>query len=110
MTFGKKLLELRIERGLKQEQISCDLNVSQSTYSDWEKGRIKPKRENLNKIAIYYKIDINELLEEFFKNKEGADKIINDQNPTINTSEELRKIAVSLENLTLLVEKIIQNK
>ena len=28
-TFGKKLLELRRQKGLSQEQLACDLNLSQ---------------------------------------------------------------------------------
>lgn len=34
MSLGKKLLELRTTRNIKQEQIAYDLEISQSTYCD----------------------------------------------------------------------------
>lgn len=37
MALGKKLIELRNNRGLSQMQIADKLDVSQSAYNKWEK-------------------------------------------------------------------------
>ena len=38
-TFGKKLSDLRKQKGLSQEQLATDLNISQSSVSNYESGR-----------------------------------------------------------------------
>ena len=38
MTFGEKLLFLRRQSGLSQEQIAEKLNVSRQAVSKWETG------------------------------------------------------------------------
>ena len=112
MTLGKKLLELRGD--LKQSQVAYDLEISQSTYSDWENDISIPKRNNLIKLADYFKVDVNQLLDEVFnisiKNKENAIALVNSPNSKINSTEAIIKISESLEKLTFLVEKLIDKK
>jgi transcriptional regulator with XRE-family HTH domain len=57
-TFGKKLLELRRQKGLSQEQLAIDLNLSQSSISNYEAGTTSPDMEILKKIADYFKVPI----------------------------------------------------
>jgi len=52
MTFGQKLRQLRIEKGLTQQQLAERLGyVTNSYVSDVEKGHFIPSREKLKKIA-----------------------------------------------------------
>jgi transcriptional regulator with XRE-family HTH domain len=113
MSLGEKLLELR--NGKKQEQIAFDLEVSQSTYCDWENDVSIPKRKNLIKLAEYFNVDLSELDEEIYNvsvgNIENSVALINSPNSRIkNSTEAIIKIADSLERLTLLVEKLIEEK
>ena len=62
--FGKRLRELRIERELTQRQLGEVLNVWNQTVSFWESGSREPDLDTLVKIAHYFEISIDELLEE----------------------------------------------
>lgn len=115
MTLDKKLLDLRTSKNIKQEQVAYDLEIAQSTYSDWENDISFPKKNNLNKLAQYYNVKIEELLEDTYnitiKNKENAIALVNSPNTKINSTEAIIKISESLEKLTTILEKlIVQNK
>jgi transcriptional regulator with XRE-family HTH domain len=111
MPLGKKLFDLRATKNITQEQVAYDLDIVQSTYSDWENSISVPKRENLLKIANYFEIPISELEEEIYKiainNKKNAIAVVNSPNVKINATDAILKISDSLEKLTLLVEKLI---
>ena len=38
MNFNEKLISLRKSKGLSQEELGSELNVSRQTISKWEKG------------------------------------------------------------------------
>ena len=44
MSIGKKLLSLRQEKGISQEALGRELNVSRQTVSKWESGVSQTKR------------------------------------------------------------------
>lgn len=114
MTLGEKLFHFRTEKGVKQEQVAYDLEIAQSTYSDWENDLLKPRKNNLIKLADYFNIDLKELLEEIFnisiQNDVNAIALVNSPNSKINSTEAMIKIADSLEKLVFLVEKLTQQK
>ncbi len=111
MSLGKKLYELRKSRNWSQEKLAFDLDISQSTYSDWENDVSIPKRDNLINIAELYGIDIRELSDEVYniniKNKENAIALVNSPNSKINATEAILKVSESLDNLTKLLEKLL---
>ncbi|WP_395051966.1 helix-turn-helix domain-containing protein [Flavobacterium sp.] len=111
MSLGKKLYDLRTDKNLKQEQVAYDLEIVQSTYSDWENNVSTPKRKNLVKLAEYFGVEVNDLDEEIYriniKNKKNGIALVNSPNTKINSTEAILKIAESLEKLTILVEKLI---
>lgn len=41
--LSDRLKILRLEAKLTQKEIATKLEVSQQSYSDWEKGKMKPK-------------------------------------------------------------------
>ena len=49
LNFAIILIKNRQKLNLTQEQISCRIGVSQSTYQEWEKGR-SPKIDYLPKL------------------------------------------------------------
>jgi len=57
-TFGKKLSELRKQKGMSQEDLAFDLNISQSSISNYESGSTHPDVETLRRMADYFKVPI----------------------------------------------------
>ncbi len=64
MSIASKLLELRKSKGLSQEELAIDLNISQSTISNYESGASKPDIESLKKYASYFQVALSEFFEE----------------------------------------------
>lgn len=62
MSLGKKLLELRKKNGVSQEDLAFELNVSQSTISNYEKEITFPDVIVLEKYSEYFNIPMADLL------------------------------------------------
>ena len=62
--FGKKLKELRLEKGLSQRELGKIFNVCNQTISFWEIGSREPDLDTLILIARYFEVSIDSLLEE----------------------------------------------
>ncbi len=63
-TFGKRLKELRLEKGLSQKNLGKNLNLSHQTISFWENGSREPDLDDLLKIAKFFEVSIDYLLDE----------------------------------------------
>lgn len=61
--IGSFIKELRKEKGLTQEQLAEQLNVSRRTVSRWETGSNMPDLDVLIEMADYYEIELRELLD-----------------------------------------------
>ena len=59
----KNLRGIREDRDIKQKDIAQYLNVSQNTYSQYETGVIALTAEVLIKLANYYDVSIDYLLD-----------------------------------------------
>ena len=59
----KNLRAIREDRDIKQKDIAKYLNVSQNTYSQYETGIITLTAEVLIKLANYYNVSIDFLLD-----------------------------------------------
>lgn len=57
------LKSIREDNDIKQKQIAEILNVSQNTYSQYETGVIPITAETLIKLADYYDVSIDYLLD-----------------------------------------------
>lgn len=60
----KKFAELLGKFNKTAYQVSKDTGISQSTLSDWKKGRSKPKAEKLKILANYFGVSIDYFLED----------------------------------------------
>lgn len=61
--IGKFLKTLRSEKGLTQEQLAEQLNVSGRTVSRWETGSNMPDISTLVELAEFYQITIPEIID-----------------------------------------------
>jgi len=56
MSIGKKLYELRKQKGLSQEEVADKLNVSRQTVSKWETDQSMPDFDKIVPICELYSI------------------------------------------------------
>lgn len=61
--IGRFVKELRKEKGLTQEQLAEQFNVSRRTVSRWETGSNLPDLDILIEMADYYNVELRELLD-----------------------------------------------
>lgn len=61
MTLGDKLGELRKKKGLTQEELSIQLNISRQTLYNWEKGSTSPDIMQAKNIASFFGISLDDL-------------------------------------------------
>ena len=61
-SFGEKLKELRMERGLGQVELANELSVSKGTISFWENDMREPGLSNLVAIANFFDVSIDFLV------------------------------------------------
>ena len=62
LTFGKKLKELRIDKGLTQKQLGEIFNVDQTRISNWENQDYEPNFQMLIDFAKFFDVTVGQLL------------------------------------------------
>ena len=62
--FSRKLKQARIKAKLSQEQVSLELNISQSNISKYENGDLEPSIETIKKLMKLYQINSAYLFED----------------------------------------------
>lgn len=67
MGFSEKLKELRKSHNLTQDALAQKILVSRTLISKYENGSVIPTKDNLNRIADYFGVSVNELM----TNEEG---------------------------------------
>ncbi len=63
MKFGELLASLRRERGILQKELAAYLNVTVATISNYEKGVHAPDYETLVKLADFFDVSTDYLLQ-----------------------------------------------
>ncbi len=89
--WNKILKQLREEHGLKQQDVADILQMSRTGYAHYESGHSEPSIEQLIKLARYYKVTTDYLLnvsEVNLKDEKGIDEQID---KTIFMLEEMKK-------------------
>lgn len=61
MDFAKRLKELRVSRGLTQDDLARELRLVKSSISMYENGKRKPSFEVLEAIADYFNVNMDTL-------------------------------------------------
>lgn len=93
---GQKMYEifeqLLQKYGISAYKVSKDTGITQSTLSDWKRGRSTPKSENMKKIADYFGVSIDYLM----TGKENVEKN-NELKP--KDKKDIREILASTEQL-----------
>ena len=60
--LGENIRQLRLARGIRQEELGRCLGVSKQSVSNWENGNIMPSVEMLVRLADYFAVRTDFLL------------------------------------------------
>lgn len=63
MTLPYRLKKLRQQKNLTQAKVADSLGITQQSYARWENGKVTPTPEKLSKIAKFYGVTTDYLLE-----------------------------------------------
>ena len=67
MSLGDNILKLRKKKGISQEQLGEEINVTRQTISNWELGETSPNPEQLKILSKSLNVSIDELLDNDIK-------------------------------------------
>lgn len=104
-----RLKQLRKDAHLTQAQLAKELNVAQNTLSNWENGNRAPDADTLVRIAEYFNVSVDYLLEK--DNSLGNTPTISDSYPSIGAainamSDAERAKYASINNHVSLQERL----
>ena len=86
MKFNEKLIMLRKQHNLSQEQVAEKLKVARQTISKWELGETTPEMDKLIKMSEIFNITLDELIKD--KN--------NDENINNTNSQKLAGLVIKI--------------
>ena len=87
MKLGEKILKLRKQKGLSQEQLGEQIDVTRQTISNWELGETSPNPEQLKLLSKVFDVNIDELLD-----NERKDELIS----KVSNTEKLAGIIIKI--------------
>ena len=96
--FAQKLINLRKSRGLTQEQLALEIFVSRSMIAKYETGKAYPTNEILQRIADYFNVSVDELVQKEQLIDEHSKALEN----KLSTKEKLIKI-VAITGVLILM-------
>ena len=74
MTIREKLIKIRSDSGLSQQEFADKLNIARQTVTRWEAGKSVPSSAQLLNICREFGIDANELISDGKKPAKKIDK------------------------------------
>lgn len=77
MQFSENLMRLRKEKGLSQEQLGNEINVTRQTISKWELGDTVPDMNKLIELSRLFDISVDELIGNSYYNANSNDENLN---------------------------------
>ena len=61
--YMRRLPELRRKRGATRKEVAVAVGVTLGKYDKWETGKVLPKAGDVDRLAEYYGLSIDEMLE-----------------------------------------------
>lgn len=95
--FGARLQRLRAKVGLSQAEVAKRIGVSAPSISSWEKGRARPKRGRMAKLAAILGVPASDLLDDAAP--EGFQDLIDRSREQI-----ARAAGISVDRVRIMVE------
>lgn len=92
--IGNFLRELRNEKNLTQEEIAEKFGVSSRSVSRWENGNTMPELGILVDLAIFYEVDIKEIIDGERKSENMEKEVIETLEKVADYATEEKKMAI----------------
>lgn len=99
MKFNEKLLSLKKMKGLSQEELGMELQVSRQTVSKWEAGQSYPDFQRLVMLSDYFDLSLDKLVK-------GID--VQDVREKNMTDQRVTSIYLDVENGKETVKKAVR--
>ena len=99
MKFNEKLMSIRKMKGLSQEELGMELQVSRQTISKWESGQSYPDFQRLVMLSDYFEMTLDELVK---------DIDVQDVRNKNLTDEKVASIYLDVENVKNKFGKLIK--
>ena len=64
MGFGEKLIKLRKQKGMSQEQLGMQLGITRQSVSKWESGSTLPELSKLIAISEIFGVSVDYLVKD----------------------------------------------
>lgn len=96
MNLGKKILKIRKDNKMSQDEFAETLDVTRQTVSNWENSKNYPDIETLIKISDKFNISLDILLK-------GDKKMINKIDKQVKDSKKFKLILIFLISLVVIV-------
>lgn len=77
MRLSDKILKLRKQNGMSQEELAAKLNVSRQTISRWEIGSAQPDASNLLQLSKLFRVTADYLINEGYANDNDVPAVKN---------------------------------
>jgi len=100
MNLGKKLLDIRKDNKMSQEDFAEIFNVTRQTISSWENSKSYPDIETLIKISDKFNVSLDFLLK-------GDKEMINEMNNQIKKGKIFKLITISLIIILIIIAGLI---
>jgi len=99
--IANKLIELRNQKNLTQNELCNKLNIKRATYSNWETARVEIPLETLDIIANFYNVGINYIFDLSTNKKHKEYKTLNFEILAQRLTEYKKEKKLKLEALAI---------
>jgi|HigsolmetaAR201D_1030396.scaffolds.fasta_scaffold62446_2 transcriptional regulator with XRE-family HTH domain len=96
-SFGQKLKEMRIKKGLSQDELANQMNekfdakINKGMISKWENNLVEPRLDVARMLALFFNVSLDELLG-ISQNKDDIQTVAAHHEGEDWTEEELEEI------------------
>lgn len=101
--FSDNLKKLRKAKGITQTQFASEFNISAGTIAMWETGKRMPDTEMLKKIAQFFNVSIDYLLD---NEKSPSDESEGLDNVYFSLAKDAQQNGIDPDDIRLAIETI----
>ena len=101
--FAENLKNLRKIKGITQTQFAAEFNISSGTIAMWETGKRMPDSETLKRIAQYFNVSIDYLLDNEKSPSEESEGL---DNVYFSLAKDAQQNGIDPDDIKLAIETI----